>query len=202
MKTETLIIDEELKKIENINEKDLSEKRRSIDEEIATYAGDILSSPNFESTKEYFQHGNMTVHEHCISVARTSLAIRDYLGVKCNSEDLVRGALLHDYFLYDWHKPDKVNSHRLHGFFHPARALKNAREEFDVTLRQADIIIKHMWPLTVVPPLCREGWIVTAADKYCSLMETMHIHKGRIHERRQKRRNAISMIFAHSTAGR
>jgi len=35
-----------------------------------------------------------------------------------------------------------------------------------------------MWPLTVIPPMCREAWIVTTADKYCSLMETFHFHKG------------------------
>ena len=31
---------------------------------------------------------------------------------------------------------------------------------------------------TVVPPACREAWIVTAADKWCSLLETLYIYKG------------------------
>lgn len=35
-----------------------------------------------------------------------------------------------------------------------------------------------MWPLTVVPPLCREAWVVSMADKYCSLLETLHVRKG------------------------
>lgn len=26
--------------------------------------------------------------------------------------------------------------------------------------------------------MCREAWIVTMADKWCSLMETFHVHKG------------------------
>jgi len=149
--------------------------------ELKIYANDILESENFKKTKEFIQHGNMSVQEHCINVAKTSLHMKYKLGITCNTSDLVRGALLHDYFLYDWHKSDKVNSHRLHGFFHPARALYNAKKEYDITARQADIIIKHMWPLTVVPPMCREAWIVTTADKYCSLMETLHIHKGRVH---------------------
>ena len=61
-------------------------------------------------------------------------------------------------------------------------ASKNARKEYHLTRREEDIIKKHMWPLTVVPPLCREAWVVTAADKYCSLLETLKIRKrpGRV----------------------
>lgn len=143
------------------------------------YAEDILNSENFKSTKLYIQHGNMSVQEHCINVAKMSLMIRDKFGIKCNVRDLVRGALLHDYFLYDWHKTDTVKTHRLHGFFHPGRALRNAKKEYKLTKRQADIIKKHMWPLTVVPPMCTEAWIVTTVDKYCSLMETLYIHEGK-----------------------
>ncbi len=155
--------------------------------ELMKYAKDILESENFNSTKEHIQHGNMSVNEHCINVAKTSLYIKDKLKLECNTEDLVRGALLHDYFLYDWHVSDKLNSHRLHGFYHPSRALKNAQKEYKLTVRQADIIVKHMWPLTIVPPMCKEAWIVTMADKYCSAMETLHLQKGSIHTLKRKK---------------
>lgn len=154
------------------------------DNELKKYAEDILNSANFQRTKEHIQHGNMTVNEHCINVAKTSLMIKEKLHITCNQRDLVRGALLHDYFLYDWHKKDLKNPHKLHGFYHPGRALRNAKKEYILTKRQEDIIKKHMWPLTVVPPMCREAWIVTAADKYCSLMETFRLHKGKIKTRR------------------
>ena len=55
--------------------------------------------------------------------------------------------------------------------------LKNASKEYDLTDREKDIIKKHMWPLTVVPPLCREAWLVTAADKYVSTIETLAMRK-------------------------
>lgn len=61
----------------------------------------------------------------------------------------------------------------MHGFSHPRTALKNAGREYRLSPREQDIIKKHMWPLTIVPPLCREAWIVTAADKYCSFLETV-----------------------------
>lgn len=163
--------------------------------EIMTHAKDIIESENFQSTKNHFQHGNMTVYEHCMCVAKTSLAMRDKLNIKCNDRDLVRGALLHDYFLYDWHLNDDKNEHKkLHGFYHPGIALRNARKEYNINLRQADIIVKHMWPLTVIPPLCREGWIVTMADKYCSSLETLHIRKGQIHERHMRRQKILRKL--------
>ena len=47
-----------------------------------------------------------------------------------------------------------------------------------------------MWPLTVVPPMCREAWIVTTADKWCSLLETIHLHKG--HGKRKMENQKLS----------
>ena len=154
------------------------DRYREIHAQIKKEAEDILNSKNFRSTKEHIQHGNMTVNAHVMNVARYSLAISDKLHIRCNRRELVRGALLHDYFLYDWHIPDEVNPHRLHGFYHPGRALKNAIKEYELTEREKEIIKKHMWPLTIIPPTCREAWIVTTADKWCSLMETLHMHRG------------------------
>ena len=156
-------------------------KHRSLQKEILINAPDILSSKNFKSTKYHIQHGSMTVNSHCINVAKYSLAISrklERLGITCRKKELVRGALLHDYFLYDWHDEDHIQPHKLHGFYHPGIALKNAQKEYTLTKREREIIRKHMWPLTGIPPMCREAWIVTTADKWCSLMETIHLHKG------------------------
>ena len=154
------------------------ERQRILYRQIRAAASDILKSKNFNSTKEHIQHGNMTVNNHSMNVAKYSLAISEKLRIPCKKDELIRGALLHDYFLYDWHVGDYVKPHNLHGFYHPGRALRNASKEYQLTPRERDIIKKHMWPLTVVPPMCREAWIVTAADKWCSLMETFHVHRG------------------------
>lgn len=154
------------------------ERYRLIQRQIREHASDILQSDNFYRIKGHVQHGNMTVNDHVMNVARYSVALSDRLHIRCSRRELVRGALLHDYFLYDWHKPDVENPHKLHGFYHPGRALENASREYNLTSIEKDIISKHMWPLTVVPPGCREAWIVTTADKWCSLMETLHMHKG------------------------
>ena len=72
-------------------------------------------------TRGFIQHGTVSVYEHVRSVARASSAIASALeraGVRVDRASLIRGALLHDYFLYDWHDADP--SHRLHGFTHPS----------------------------------------------------------------------------------
>lgn len=154
------------------------ERHRDLSRKVKEAASDILQSENFRATRGHIQHGSMTVNNHCMDVAKYSVAISEKLGIACNQRELIRGALLHDYFLYDWHSKDHVKLWRLHGFFHPKIALKNAAKEYHLTDRERDIIKKHMWPLTVIPPMCREAWIVTTADKWCSLLETLRIHKG------------------------
>lgn len=119
---------------------------------------------------EYIQHGDTTVLLHCIAVAYFSLYLVRRLHLRCNETSLVRGALLHDYFLYDWHTPDP--SHRLHGFHHPARALQNARQDLPLTPLEEDIIVHHMFPLTPKPPRSREAAVVCLVDKGCGLYET------------------------------
>lgn len=86
-----------------------------------------------------------------------------------HERDLIRGALLHDYFLYDWHIPDPT--HRLHGFRHPGRALENAQRDFVLSDIERDIIRKHMFPLTPALPRYRESLLVSAVDKACSVYE-------------------------------
>ena len=164
------------KRLERLRKK--SEERRRMHQLMREHAADILDSPNFLSTKNYIQHGSVPVHQHCIDVATHSLILSKRLGVSCNERELIRGALLHDYFLYDWHDRSREDYQHLHGFYHPGIALRNADKEYELTMRERDIIKKHMWPLTVVPPRCREAWIVTTADKYCSLLETLKIRKG------------------------
>lgn len=140
---------------------------------------DILESPQFMECASHMQHGTVSVKNHCINVAVHSVKLSKKLGVKCNQRALIRGALLHDYFLYDWHSRKIKTLKELHGFCHPTTALENASREYELSLIEEDIIKKHMWPMTVVPPLCREAWLVTLADKYCSTLETLHIHRGK-----------------------
>ncbi len=155
------------------------EREKRLRELLGRYGSDILHGKKFRESENYIQHGSMSVMRHSINVAKCSLRIAKRLGIRCNKRDLIRGALLHDYFQYDWHSREHRGLRNLHGFYHPGIAMRNAERDYRLNGRQRDIIKKHMWPLTVVPPVCREAWIVTAADKYCSLLETLHLQRGK-----------------------
>jgi uncharacterized protein len=150
-----------------------------MNKKIIEHGKEILDSENYESLKDYIQHGHVSVHEHSLRVAETSLRIHDFLEkmhIQMNERALVRGALLHDFFLYDWH--DKKPERRIHGFTHPHTALHNAQKEFWLSEREKDIISKHMFPLTITKvPKYREAWVVSAADKWCSVIETVKRRK-------------------------
>ena len=121
--------------------------------------------------KDFMQHGVTSVYEHSVSVAYMSLRLAKKLHVKVNTTSLLRGALLHDYFLYDWHEKDAT--HRLHGFYHAGTALKNAKADFNLNDVEENIIARHMFPLNPIPPRYKEAWLVCLADKYCAAVEVM-----------------------------
>ena len=149
-------------------------------EEVAAAATELEAAGRLGLTRGFIQHGSVTVYDHVCAVARASLAVADALsrvGVRVARDELLRGALLHDYFLYDWH--EKEAWHRFHGLRHPFFARANAEQDFpDLTARERNIIERHMFPLVVLPPTCREAWIVCLADKAVALRETLFQRDG------------------------
>lgn len=136
---------------------------------------DLVHTSRILENQKYIQHGTTTVFEHCLSVAYFSLKFANLFHWKVDEASLIRGSLLHDYFLYDWHdKSTRVNPH---GFLHPAVALKNAKEIYELNKKEEDIIIHHMFPLTLSPPRSREAFLVTIADKVCSIYETFKLNE-------------------------
>ena len=120
----------------------------------------------------YTQHGETSCLRHSNNVSYLSyLYCRDH---GWQARAAARAGLLHDLFLYDWHFHAKETGNYFHGLTHPRRALENAQRLFSLTDREKNIILRHMWPLTVTPPKYREAYVIVMFDKYCSLMETFH----------------------------
>lgn len=139
---------------------------------------DILDNPVFQSMEQYIQHGNTSCRKHCIQVSYLSYRICRKRGWDYRSA--ARAGLLHDLFLYDWHTHARETGNHFHGFTHPRIALRNAARYFTLTEMEKDIILRHMWPLTPIPPKSREGFVIVYADKFCSSGEIAARIRNRI----------------------
>lgn len=140
---------------------EILESYRSIIEEIWT-------NEHLQDMENYIQHRDLNCLEHSLFVSYKSYQVCRKLG--CDETAAARGALLHDFFLYDWHVERR--SEKLHGFAHPEIALENAIEHFALSEVEKDIILKHMWPLTLNKmPKYKESLVVSLIDKYCTTVE-------------------------------
>lgn len=152
---------------------------------------DVIANDTVKQMKNYRQHCNTSCYKHCMQVAYFT-----YITCKKLRLDYVsatRGAMLHDLFLYDWRKKYRdIDISGLHAFIHPRIALKNASEIFDLNDIEKDVIVKHMWPVTLNFPRYRESYIVTIMDKYSACLETYYYLK---HKLRRKNIYRYAYIF-------
>lgn len=130
---------------------------------------DIISNKTVRQMKNYKQHYDTDCYEHCRNVAYCSYIICRKLHL--NYVSAARAGMLHDLFLYDWRKRENGRK-GLHAFTHPKTALTNANKLFDLSNLEQDIILKHMWPVTIKFPKYKESYVITVADKYCAIMES------------------------------
>lgn len=145
-----------------------------IDRDFYTLVHDILDHGDVRKLAHINHHGESILH-HSLKVALLSWRWGKRFGLDTTS--LARGALLHDFFLYDW-STVKINPnrrfyeiHKMHGFVHPLVALNNAQERFHLNKLERDIIRRHMFPLTLIPPRYRESWLVMIVDKLVAIGE-------------------------------
>lgn len=137
---------------------------------------DIIENKTVQEMKKYRQHYNTSCYDHCLEASYYCFKICKKL--KLDYKSCARAAMLHDLFLYDWRKkqPDRKG---LHAFTHPKTAYENASKLFELNDMQKDIILKHMWPLTIKLPRYKESFILTLVDKYCALSESYNEYKSR-----------------------
>lgn len=130
---------------------------------------DLLEHEDVLKLDEYKQHFSYTRLRHSIDVAFFSYCIARILGWDCRS--VARAGLLHDLFHYDWRDEEYVCEGRNHAMEHPKIALRNAMRICSLNEKEQNIIRRHMWLVTLVPPRYKEGYIVTFVDKYCAVRE-------------------------------
>ncbi len=130
---------------------------------------DISENSNVAALKDHIQHINSSRYSHCKEVAFYTFLICKKL--KLDYISAARGAMLHDFYFYNWRNKHVEGQKRFHLFRHPRIALENALDIFELNDLEKDIIVKHMWPLTISLPRFAESYIVTFVDKYCATKE-------------------------------
>lgn len=136
--------------------------------EFQNIVNDLIENKTVQEMKNYRQHFSTSCFEHCYAASYYCYRICKLL--KLDYKSAARGAMLHDLFLYDWR--EKGNRSGFHAFTHGKTAYENASKLFDLNKIEKDMIIKHMWPVTISFPRYLETLILTFVDKYCAIQES------------------------------
>ena len=147
------------------------------------FVKDLLDSDVVKEMKNFRHHYSTTCYQHCLNVSYYNYLVCRKLGL--NSKSAARAGLLHDLFLYDWRAVPKKAGDKPHGMRHPQIALDNAKEHFEIGKREEDMIVKHMWPLTIRFPKYAESYVIVIIDKYTAALE-IGAHVGKVVKRKAK----------------
>lgn len=139
--------------------------------EFINIINDLLENQTVQEMKKYMQHCSTSCYDHCLIASYYCYKICK----KCNLDYIsaARAAMLHDLFLYDWRikTPDRKG---MHAFTHGKCAYINAHKLFNINDIEKDMIINHMWPITIKFPKYIETYVLTFVDKYCALTESFY----------------------------
>ena len=154
------------------------------DEEFMEIIKPLIENETVLEMKKYRQHYETTTFDHCLEASYYCYKICKKR--KLDYVSAAKAAMVHDLFLYDWRvkQPDRKG---LHAFTHPRTSYENACKIMDLNDLQKDMILKHMWPLTLKLPRYRESYLLTLVDKYCALSESFHEIAAKFNRRNSKK---------------
>lgn len=137
--------------------------------EYLSYVEDILEHPTIKKMAEFPHHGETNTFDHSVNVSYYTFLFCKNQGLDARSG--ARAGLLHDLFLYDWHK--KTDPKLVHTFNHPKIALKNAEELFELNDVEREMITMHMYPMVEGFKKLKypETYAIAMVDKFCAVTE-------------------------------
>ena len=152
------------------------EKMQSIykDRNFNVIINDILNNKEFTKIKEIKHHGQNRF-DHSLKVAYYSYKIARFL--KLDYESVARGGLLHDFF-YEKNENKSISTRMKTLIEHPNYALDKATSKFDLNDKEKNIIVSHMFPVSLHLPLYLESWIVDLVDDAVAISELYETKKA------------------------
>ena len=136
-------------------------------QEFVRTTGDLLNCRQVRMMSRWKHHGRVTTLDHSLFVAYLSFRAARALGL--DAAAAARGGLLHDLYLYD--SRDKSVHPGWQCFDHPKAAARNAEGVTELTQKERNIILSHMWPLGGQLPRSWEAWLVDVVDTLCAGLE-------------------------------
>ena len=143
-----------------------------VDQDLAEFksiVNDIAKNESVLALREHVQHIASSRYSHLMEVSYYTYKLCKKLNLDYISA--ARAAMLHDFYFYNWRNKGVEGQKKFHLMRHPRIALTNAAELFELNDLEKDAILKHMWPVTIVPPKYAEGFIITFVDKFCAARE-------------------------------
>ena len=149
---------------------------------------EIITDDRFKELKKDTHH-NTNKYDHLLRVSKLSYKLAKV--TKSDVKSTTTAGLLHDFF-YGGRKECQANSY----LNHPYTSAKNAKEIFNISEFESDIIKTHMFHhtlfRTVVPfinksekvklkdgkPKSKEAWIVCLSDLFVSAYEGLRFNIG------------------------
>lgn len=158
------------------------------DNEFLNIIDDLLHNETVLKMKNFRQHYETSCFDHCLEASYFCYKICKKF--KLDHTSAARAAMVHDLFLYNWRErqPDRKG---LHAFTHGKTSYENASKIMKLNNLQKDMILKHMWPLTISIPRYRETFILTLVDKYCAVSESYYEIKSK-HSKKLQTKKAIN----------
>ena len=130
---------------------------------------DLLKMSEVQEMKKYKHHRHTTCFEHCVHVSYLSYLFARKRG--SSGYSVARIGLLHDLFLYQREELPSRVKRITHLFTHGKKAMLNAVKITELTKKEKRAISRHMFPLTIIPSISKEGLILCYFDKVCCLKE-------------------------------
>ncbi|WMJ78107.1 MULTISPECIES: HD domain-containing protein [unclassified Sedimentibacter] len=140
-----------------------------LDSRFLEIARPIIEHEEYQQMRK-IKHHDESVFDHSLKVA--FYAYRMAYKHNLDWRATIRGALLHDFFLYKFKKSLSlriITDSIKHAIVHPLIAYDNAIKHFDLNEKEENIIKAHMFPFGL--PKSKEAWIVSYVDKYIAVFE-------------------------------
>ncbi|MBQ9166035.1 MAG: phosphohydrolase [Oscillospiraceae bacterium] len=141
--------------------------------------GDLNARSQVQRLRQFRHHRSGSRYDHVVLVAYLSFVLARRF--RWDSQAAARAGLLHDLFWCECDRSWKLCMH------HPEQALENANKLTQLSPKEQNIILSHMWPVGRHLPRYREAWLVDAMDDLVAILDMLGI------SRRLRRRMALAV---------